>query len=74
MGTLVSKDDLNDIREAVRTKLQALTEEERLPYDLTVSMGASIADASSTENLEHFIREADERMYAEKLKHRALYS
>ena len=74
MGTFVSKDDLNDIQEAVRTKLQALTEEERLPYDLTVSMGASIADASSTENLEHFVREADERMYAEKLKHRALYS
>ena len=74
MGTFVSKDDLNDIREAVRTKLQALTEEERLPYDLTVSMGARIADASSTENLEHFVREADERMYAEKLKHRALYS
>ena len=73
MGTFVSDEDLEDIRQAIDSRLQTLRDDERLPYDLTVSMGTSIVDATATEGLEHFVREADERMYAEKMKHRGAF-
>lgn len=63
MGTFVSKEDLEDMKHTIVSKLEALKNEERLPYDLSVSVGTSVAGASASESLEFFIREADSRMY-----------
>lgn len=70
MATFVSDEDLEDIKSAIDTKLMMLTEDECLPYRLSVSLGTSVAPAAATEGLEHFVKEADKRMYAEKMLHR----
>lgn len=69
LGTFLSEDDLEDLKESINTKLFNLKKEEHIPFDLDVSIGTSVAKASATETLEHFVKEANDQMYMEKSKH-----
>jgi len=69
MGSFASEDDLNDMIGGIKPRLKALQKEKRLPYDLDVSIGTSIARPTDRNDPEYFVKEADKRMYEEKQKH-----
>lgn len=67
-----TEDDIADMKMSIEKNFIRLKAREDLPYNLSVSIGISVTGAGQDQGLEHFIREADQRMYSEKIKHRTM--
>ena len=69
IGTFLSDDDLDDIKDSINTKTIAIEKARHLPFKLSVSIGSSVVNASDNESLEHVVKRANDAMYEEKSKH-----
>ena len=56
-----------ELKSAINTRLAELVKEEKLPFDLTVSIG--VATLEDNDSLKDLIVRADEAMYDEKREH-----
>lgn len=52
----------------IREELSRIREAEKFPYELSVSIGLSVSDPSSSRKFEDYVKEADEMMYREKIR------
>ncbi|MCI6649600.1 MAG: diguanylate cyclase [Lachnospiraceae bacterium] len=70
LGTFLSDEDLDDLKDSINAKINSIAKAKHLPFDLSISIGSSVVKASDNENLEHFVKMANDAMYEEKSKHR----
>ncbi len=70
LSPYVSEDELEDQIGDIRSSLREHVLSRHLPYELNVSIGYAVSCNSRDETLEGLIRQADEKMYKEKEKHK----
>ncbi|MGN0240162.1 MAG: GGDEF domain-containing protein, partial [Candidatus Weimeria sp.] len=68
LGTFLSDEDLDDLKDSINTKIISMEKERHLPFELNLSIGSSVVNASDNDNLEHFVKRANDAMYEEKSK------
>ena len=67
----MSKDEENAIVARIRTEIENSAREQKLPFQMSFSIGCITTDMNQDKSLDDYVREADETMYIEKVNKKA---
>ena len=67
----VNQKEYEDMISSMREKVTLKAKQQKLPFDLTFSVGAVHTDMTCDKTLDDYIRIADEAMYEEKTRKKA---
>ena len=59
------------LKNNIRHELEEIAKEKKFPLPLTVSIGSVTSDPAKSDSLEEYVRQADEKMYKEKVAKKA---